>query len=157
MLTERLGIVRTLMEQDQPFRVYYTALGGFDTHAAQSNTHQSLWQQVSEGVSGFLAELKKKKLAEGVAVFLFSEFGRRVHENGSQGTDHGAAAPVFVLGDGVRGGIQGGVPNLADLDDGDVRHQVDFRDVYASLLADGLGVDAASVLGRREQPLKLFG
>ena len=82
-------------------------------------------------------------------MFLFSEFGRRVQENGSQGTDHAPAAPVFVLGDKVQGGVQGGVPNLADLDDGDVRHQVDFRDVYASLLGDWLGVDPTAVLGAR--------
>jgi uncharacterized protein (DUF1501 family) len=156
-LVERLGVIRTLVEQDQPFRVYYTALGGFDTHAQQRSTHESLWRQTSEAVSGFLDELKKRKRADGVAVFLFSEFGRRVQENGSQGTDHGAAAPVFVLGDKVHGGLQGGVPNLADLDDGDVRHQVDFRDVYASLLRDWLGVDPTAVLGARDSALKLFG
>ncbi len=156
-LVERLNLVRTLMEQDQPFRVYYTALDGFDTHGQQAGTHRNLLTQVSEAVSGFLKELNDQKLADDVCVFLFSEFGRRVMENGSLGTDHGAAAPVFVLGNRVTGGLQGGVPDLAHLDQGDVRHQIDFRDVYAALLADWLGVDPSLVLGPREAPVKLFG
>ena len=78
-------------------------------------------------------------------------------ENGSQGTDHGAAAPLFVLGDKVHGGAQGGVPDLADLDEGDVRYRIDFRDVYASLLRDWLSVDPTPVLGPREPAIKLFG
>ena len=155
-LTDRLNVVRTLIEQDQPFRVYYTALGGFDTHARQQGTHGRLWRRTTEAVSGFLAELKKQKLSDGIAVFLFSEFGRRVKENGSAGTDHGAAAPVFVIGDDVKAGLQGGVPNLANLYRGDVRHEIDFRDVYASLLGDWLGVDPAAVLERRDATLKLF-
>ncbi len=155
-LAEHLSVIRTLIEKDQPFRVYYTALDGFDTHAQQRGTHENLWRQVSEAVSGFLDKLREKDRADGVTVFLFSEFGRRVKENGSQGTDHGAAAPVFLLGDHVRSGIQGGVPNLADLDDGDVRHTIDFRDVYASVLRDWLRVDAAPVLAGRNPELKLF-
>lgn len=156
-LSDRLGVIRTLMEQDQPFRIYYTSLGGFDTHAAQANTHENLWEDVTAGVAGFLDGLKASKLSEGVTVFLFSEFGRRVHENGSIGTDHGAAAPVFLLGDGVKGGLQGGLPNLADLDDDDLRYQVDFRDVYAALLTDWLSVDPTNVLGPRDKKLTLFG
>jgi uncharacterized protein (DUF1501 family) len=157
LLRDRLNVVRTLIAQDQPFRVYYTSLDGFDTHARQRNSHESLLEDTSQAVSGFLTQLKEQKLADGLAVFLFSEFGRRVKENGSAGTDHGAAAPVFVLGQGVRGGIQGGVPDLADLDNGDVRHKIDFRDVYASLLREGLNVDPSAVLGKRETTLKLFG
>ena len=156
-LVDRLNVIRTLVEQDQPFRVYYTALDGFDTHGGQASTHRNLWQQVSEAVSGFLNELNDKKLGDDFAVFIFSEFGRRVAGNGSLGTDHGAAAPVFLLGNRVQGGLQGGVPNLADLDDGDVRYQIDFRDVYAGLLRDWLGVDPAPVLGTRDAPVKLFG
>lgn len=155
-LVERLDVIRTLIEKDQPFRVYYTALDGFDTHSQQGGTHRSLWTQTSEAVSGFLDKLKKQNLGDGVVVFLFSEFGRRVKENGSQGTDHGAAAPVLILGEKVKGGVQGGVPDLLNLDDGDVRYQVDFRDVYASLLRDWLGVDPAAVLGPRDGVLKLF-
>ena len=155
-LAERLAPIRTLVEQDQPFRVYYTALDGFDTHGQQANAHRNLLEQVATSVSGFLKELNEKKMGDDVAVFLFSEFGRRVKENGSLGTDHGAAAPVFVLGNRVKGGLQGGVPDLNDLDDGDVRHRVDFRDVYAGLLGDWLGIDAATVLGPREKPVRLF-
>jgi uncharacterized protein (DUF1501 family) len=155
-LVERLSLVRKLVEQDQPFQVYYTALDGFDTHGQQEGTHRNLLTQVSEAVRGFLKELDDQNLGDDVAVFLFSEFGRRVHENGSLGTDHGAAAPVFVLGNRVKGGLQGGVPNLDNLDSGDVRHKVDFRDVYAGLLGDWLGVDPTLVLDRREAPVKLF-
>ncbi len=156
-LVERLSLIRKLVEQDQPFQVYYTALDGFDTHGQQEGTHRNLLAQVSEAVSGFLKELNDQNLGDDVAVFLFSEFGRRVHENGSLGTDHGAAAPVFVLGNRVKGGLQGGVPNLDDLDRGDVRHAIDFRDVYAGLLGDWLGVDPTQVLDRHESPVKLFG
>jgi uncharacterized protein (DUF1501 family) len=155
-LADRLDVVRTLIEQDQPFRVYYTALNGFDTHAQQRDTHESLWRQTSKAVSGFLDKLKKQNLADGVVVFLFSEFGRRVKENGSLGTDHGAAAPVFLVGEKVCPGVQGGVPNFNNLDDGDLRYQVDFRDVYAGLLRDWLSVDPATVLGPRDAAVKLF-
>jgi uncharacterized protein (DUF1501 family) len=155
-LVDRLGLVRQLIEQEQPFRVYYTALDGFDTHGQQAGAHRNLLAQVSDAVSGFLKELNDKKLGDDVAVFLFSEFGRRVKENSSLGTDHGAAAPVFVAGNRVKGGLQGGVPNLNDLDDGDIRHQIDFRDVYAGLLTDWLGVDASAVLGQREKPVRMF-
>ena len=155
-LAERLELIRTLLKQDQPFRVYYTALDGFDTHAGQSGTHKNLWEQSSQAVSGFLDKIKKQGQADDVTVFIFSEFGRRVKENGSQGTDHGAAAPFFLLGEKVRGGVQGGLPNFADLDDGDLRYQVDFRDVYASLLRDWLTADPTPVLGARETTINLF-
>jgi uncharacterized protein (DUF1501 family) len=155
-LVERLSLIRTLMEHDQPFRIYYTALDGFDTHGQQAGSHRRLLEQVSDAVSVFLKELNEKSLGDDVTVFLFSEFGRRVKENGSLGTDHGAAAPVFVLGNKVKGGLQGGVPNLTDLDDGDVRYQIDFRDVYAGLLRDWLGVDSVPVLGPRESVVKMF-
>ncbi len=155
-LSERLGVVRTLIEKDQPFRVYYTALDGFDTHAQQRNTHDALWRQTSQAVVAFLEGLKKQNLSDRVAVFLFSEFGRRVKENGSQGTDHGAAAPVFLIGEKVQGGVQGGVPNLTDLDNGDLCYQIDFRDVYAGLLRGWLGVDPSRVMECPAGGLSLF-
>ncbi|MCA9292002.1 MAG: DUF1501 domain-containing protein, partial [Phycisphaerales bacterium] len=96
----------------------------------------------------FQRDLRARGLSQRVLTMTFSEFGRRVKENGSQGTDHGAAAPMFVLGDRARVGIHGGVPNLGDLDDGDVRHTTDFRDVYATLLERWLDVRHEAVLGR---------
>src|SRR5262249_21354454 len=105
-LVERLGGVSTLLETEQPYRGDYTALDGFDTHAAQSTTHRSLWEQTTDAVSSFLKRLDELKRGDEVVVFLFSEFGRRVKENGSLGTDHGAAAPVFVVGNRVKGGLQ---------------------------------------------------
>ncbi len=108
---ERLELIRTLLKQDQPVpRLLHGAPTGSDTHASQASTHRSLWDQVSQAVSGFLDKIKKQDQADDVAVFIFSEFGRRVKENGSQGTDHGAAAPVFQLGEKLRGGVQGACP-----------------------------------------------
>jgi uncharacterized protein (DUF1501 family) len=126
-------------------RVVYMAVGGFDTHARQAETHATLLSQFSAAASEFNAELARMGRADDVALLAFSEFGRRVSENGSEGTDHGAAAPVFMLG-GVKGGLYGQYPSLTDLEDGDLKHSTDFRQVYASVL-DWLGADTGSILG----------
>jgi uncharacterized protein (DUF1501 family) len=94
-----------------------------------------------------LEDLRKQKASERVTVLAFSEFGRRVAENGSQGTDHGAAAPMFLFGDAVKGGVHGNLPDLSDLQDGDLKHQIDFRQVYASILDRWLQTKAAPILG----------
>jgi uncharacterized protein (DUF1501 family) len=128
-------------------RVFYVSLGSFDTHANEKGPHANLLTQVSEGLAALQQDLEQMGRADGVLVLGFSEFGRRVRENGSGGTDHGAAGPMFALGNGVRGGLYGDAPNLADLDDGDLRHTVDFRSVYASVLEDWLGVASQTILG----------
>jgi uncharacterized protein (DUF1501 family) len=156
-LEGRLATIHRLIEADLPLRVYYTSQGGFDTHAAQRFVHQDLLRQVSEAVAGFLKALKASRLDERVVVLVFSEFGRRLKENTSSGTDHGAAAPVFLAGRPVKGTLIGPPPSLAELDDGgDPRFTTDFRDVYATLLRRWLAVDPDAILGRRDVSLSLF-
>jgi uncharacterized protein (DUF1501 family) len=155
-LEGRLETIRSLIEADLPFRVYYTAQEGFDTHAFQVFTHLDLLGKVSRGVAGFLNKLKSSRLDERVVVLVFSEFGRRLKENASRGTDHGAAAPVFLAGRSVKGGLIGPAPDLAKLDDiGDPRYAIDFRDVYATVVRRWLGVDPEPILGKRNDSLAL--
>jgi uncharacterized protein (DUF1501 family) len=156
-LEERLTTIRVLIEQDPGLRVFYTstAPAGFDTHAAQSYTHRELLRSLSSAVAGFLSEVRERGLGERVVVLMFSEFGRRVRENAQGGTDHGAAGPVFLAGSPVRGGLVGPSPDLANLDNGDLRFAIDFRDIYATLLRRWLHVDPVPVLGRRDEGLPI--
>ena len=156
-LEERLATIRVLIEQDPGLRVFYTstAPAGFDTHAAQNFAHRELLRSVSAAVAGFLNEVRERGLGERVVVLMFSEFGRRVRENAQGGTDHGAAGPVFLAGSPVRGGLVGPPPDLANLDNGDLKFAVDFRDIYATLLRRWLHVDPVPVLGRREEGLAI--
>jgi uncharacterized protein (DUF1501 family) len=105
--------------------------------------------ELDGALAAFVKDLKAQKNFDRVAVMTFSEFGRRVAENGSGGTDHGTAAPMFLLGGGIRPGIVGATPSLTDLDAGDLKHTVDFRSVYATLLEKCLRAPSAKVLGRQ--------
>jgi uncharacterized protein (DUF1501 family) len=155
-LGDHLGTVARLIKGGLAARVYYTVQGGYDTHAAQLPKHQELLWELSEGLSAFLDDLAAAGLAERVLVFGFSEFGRRVAENGSAGTDHGAAAPVILAGPNVRAGVHGDYPSLTDLEDGDLKQRVDFRQVYATLLEDWLGLPASEALGGHFERLALL-
>ncbi|MCB9898769.1 MAG: DUF1501 domain-containing protein [Planctomycetes bacterium] len=135
-------------------RVLYLTHGGFDTHARQADTHADLLRELGDALAGFDARLRAQGDAERVTVLVFSEFGRRVAENASQGTDHGAGAPVLLCGAPLRGGLLGSRPDLAH-EDGDVPTTCDFRRVYATLL-EWLGVDVEAVLAFRPEPLPLF-
>ena len=150
-------MIRVLIEHDAALRVYYTstAPAAFDTHAAQSYTHRELLRSVSSAVAGFLKDLKKCGLGERVAVLMFSEFGRQVKENAQGGTDHGTAGRIFLAGAPVRGGLVGLAPDLANLNNGDLRFAVDFRVIYATLLRRWLQIDPVPVLGRREDSLAI--
>ena len=152
-LARHLHDVATLIRAGFGARVYYTSIGGFDTHANQNLTHGQLLGQLSESLAAFLDDLKAAGLDDRVLMMTFSEFGRRVKENGSRGTDHGAAAPMFIAGSPCRAGIVGHAPALGSLEDGDVRHEIDFRRVYAELLEHWLGVPQEPVLGARYEPL----
>ena len=145
-LAERLRQIAMLIGADFGARIYYTSLNGFDTHARQALAHGPLLREFSESLAAFMDDMCQRGLSDRMLVMTFSEFGRRVKENGSQGTDHGAAAPMFVLGGACRAGVIGGAPDLSNLDDGDVRHRVDFRQVYAAVLRDWLRVDDRAVL-----------
>lgn len=152
----QLRTVAELIDADLPTRIYYVMLDGFDTHADQAAAHAGLLGQLGDATAAFLADLDSHGHGERTAVMTFSEFGRRVKENGSRGTDHGAAAPMFVAGAGVKGGLHGAHPRLDDLDDGDLKHHTDFRQVYATLVSQWLGGDPVDALGGRFAPLPIL-
>ena len=155
-LADQLRTVAAMIRAELPTRVYYVALGGFDTHAGQTWRHQNLLGELAKSLAGFQKELDATGHAGRVVTLTFSEFGRRVRENASQGTDHGAAGPVFLTGEPVRPGLLGEHPSLIDLDRGDLKHTVDFRSIYASVLEDWLGLDSHAALGGRYPKPNLF-
>jgi uncharacterized protein (DUF1501 family) len=155
-LAERLRNVARLLKGGYSARVFYTVQGGYDTHAAQLQKHYELLGELSGALAAFLDDLAGAGLADRVLVLGFSEFGRRVAENGSAGTDHGTAAPVLLAGPGVRAGVLGAYPSLTDLEDGDLKSSIDFRRVYATLLEDWLGVPSEAALGGRFERLALL-
>ncbi len=146
-LAVQLDVVSRSIRAGVPTRVYTVNLNGFDTHGREKDVHANLMALLDEGVGWFLASLNGDPRAGQVVVMTFSEFGRRVRANGSGGTDHGAAAPLFVAGPTVKGGFYGDNPSLTDLDDGDLKFTTDFRSVYASVLDHVLGMDPKDVLG----------
>jgi len=136
-------------------RVFSTAIGSFDTHANQESDHARLLAELDGALAAFQRDLAASAAGRRTLVMVFSEFGRRVAENGSRGTDHGKAGPMFLLGPAVEGGLHGAHPSLTDLDDGDLAHTVDFRSVYATVIERWFGVPHETVLGARyeTQPL----
>lgn len=148
-LGNSLNLVARLIAGGLPTRVYYVSQGGFDTHANQLPSHERLLGDLDASLSAFMADLKSQGSLDRVLVVSFSEFGRRVAENGSGGTDHGAAAPLFVMGGGVKPGLHGLYPSLTDLHDGDLKFGTDFRSVYATVLERWLGAPSEAVLGRK--------
>jgi len=155
-LATQLRLVSQLLKADSPARVYYAMQTGYDTHSSQLDTHSQLLRELSEAMKTFLNDLKSAQLDDRVVVLAFSEFGRRVAENDSAGTDHGTAGPVFLAGTPVRGGLIGGPPMLADLQEGDLKSQHDFRQVYATLLDNWLGVSSKEVLGAAFEHLPIL-
>lgn len=139
-----LSWIARLIKGEMNTKVYYTSLGGFDTHNEQVNTHKRRLTELDEALSSFYTDLKTSGLLDQTTIVVFSEFGRRVKDNG-RGTDHGKAAPMFIIGGGNKGQILGPNPNLADLDEGDLKYTTDFRSVYASILEDRLGFDARQI------------
>ncbi|HVL13769.1 MAG TPA: DUF1501 domain-containing protein [Gemmata sp.] len=150
----RLQLVARLVQKGLGTRIYYTQLGGFDTHSGQATMHADLLGNLSSAVGNFLNALGEH--ADRVAVMTYSEFGRRVRENGSRGTDHGSGSCMFVAGNKVVGGLVGRHPSLSDLTDGDLKYHTDFRRVYATLLDDWLGVESRGVLGDKFEKLTLI-
>lgn len=154
-LAEQLRMVAAMVRAGLRTRVYYVSLGGFDTHSGQGGAqgrHASLLRQYSEALRAFYADLKAQGNDGRVLTMTFSEFGRRVRQNASGGTDHGAAAPLFLAGPMVRQGVLNAHPSLTNLKDGDLRHQVDFRSVYASVLGDWLKANPRDVLQGSYRP-----
>ncbi|MFK7769763.1 MAG: DUF1501 domain-containing protein [Mariniblastus sp.] len=151
-----LKTIASLMKAGFGTRVFYAIQGGYDTHATQNRTHAGMLSSLSRSVKAFLDDLKSAKLDDRVVVLCFSEFGRRVDENGSRGTDHGSAGLTMLAGPNVKSGIHGGYSSLLDLDDGGLRMKTDFRSIYASLLQDWLGVGHLPVLGKEITKLDLI-
>jgi len=130
-------------------KVLHVTLGGFDTHYTELNRHDSLMAYLDSAITAFHDDLTAYGMADRVMIATWSEFGRRPKENASGGTDHGTASPVFLIGDGVKGGLYGETPNLSKLDQlGNLAYSVDFRAVYQEILASHLGVDAKEILGQ---------
>ena len=153
-LANGLKTVAKLITGDLGTRVYYLSMGGFDTHANQPGSHAYLLNQLAEAVAAFNNDLELQGRGNDVMVMTFSEFGRRAQENGSAGTDHGAASVMFATGASVKGGVYGDYPSLDDLDDGDLKHHTDFRSVYSTVLGNWLQVSAPKVLGGEFASLK---
>lgn len=137
-------------------RVVYFSAGGFDTHSRQPEQHAKLLQGLSDALLAFQREMEAANRADKVTVMCFSEFGRRAYENGSQGTDHGQAGPMVLMGERVKGGMYGQQPSLTDLSRGDLKWSTDFRQVYATALDDWMGSDSGTVLGKEFGSLGLF-
>ncbi len=152
-LARRLWQIARMIEAGMPSRVYAVRLTGFDTHARQRGAHDVLMRQLGDALGAFYKDLKAHKQDKRVVTMTYSEFGRRVYENRSLGTDHGAAAPLFVVGAPVDGGLKGKHPSLTDLGDGDLRFHTDFRQVYATVLDRWLNVDSKDVLGTAYKPV----
>ena len=157
-LATNLSIIARLIKGQLGARIYHVTIGGFDTHANQTGVHSNLLRNLSEAVDAFLKDITAVGMEDNVMIMTFSEFGRRVGQNGSFGTDHGTAAPLFLLGKGINGGLYGNAPSLTDLDNtGNIKHEIDFRTVYATVLQDWFGMDPLAVqdvmLGYNYSPL----
>jgi uncharacterized protein (DUF1501 family) len=142
-----LRTIAAMIAGGLPTRVYYVSLGGFDTHANEKGRHDQLMQQFAQGIGAFWKDLKKQENQDRVLVMTFSEFGRRVEQNASGGTDHGAAAPMFLFGQHLKTGLAGKYPSLTDLDSGDLKYNTDFRSVYATILQNWLDAPSKPILG----------
>lgn len=154
-LANELKLVAQLIGGGLPTRIYYVSQGGYDTHTNQTGTQQRLLGDLAESVKAFTDDLQGQGNLGRVLIMTFSEFGRRVSENANGGTDHGAAAPMFVVGERVKAGLLGKYPSLApaDLYQGDIKFNVDFRSVYAAVLENWLKTRSAPILGRQFTPL----
>ena len=155
----RLKLAAQLIDAGIGARIFYVSLEGFDTHAGQggaTGVHANLLTTLGDGLAAFYRDLKERGHGERLAIMTFSEFGRRAKENGSQGTDHGSGAPMLLVGGKLKAGVIGGHPDLEKLEDGNLKHLIDFRQVYATVLDQWLGIDSAKLLGEQYKKLELF-
>jgi uncharacterized protein (DUF1501 family) len=150
-LGKNLEWIARLVKGNLNSKVYYTSLNGFDTHDNQLPTHKNKLTELNDSIYSFYEDLKKSNLLQNVTVVVFSEFGRRVKDN-KNGTDHGKAAPMFIIGGNNKGKVLGNNPNLSDLDNGDLKYEIDFRSVYASILQQKLNFDYTKI-GIKNKPL----
>jgi uncharacterized protein (DUF1501 family) len=159
-LGAKLKLAAQLIDAGIGARLFYVSIDGFDTHAGQggaAGAHANLLAQVSEAIAAFYRDLAGRGHKDRLCVMTFSEFGRRAYENGSKGTDHGAAAPMFLIGGKVKPGVVGEQPALTGLKDGNLVHDTDFRRVYAAVLDTWLGVDSKAIVGEGFKAAEVFG
>lgn len=152
--------VAALIAADFPTRVYYVPYrnNAFDTHVYQADLHARLWSYTSDHIAAFLRDMDRLGRGDDVVLMAFSEFGRRVAENTSLGTDHGTAGPAFIIGKGVKGGHYGALPSLTDLDEGNLKFTTDYRRIYSTLIGGWMGHDKVSAILKDEfSPLPVFG
>ena len=154
-LAQKFRLLAKLIRLGGDTRIFYVTQPGYDTHAGQKPKHDELLTEFSTSLKAFLDDMKRSGLGDRVTVLAYSEFGRRVNENASAGTDHGTSGPVFVAGESVEAGILSPYPSLGELEDDDLKTIVDFRSIYASLLTNWLGVDASGPLAGKFKPLKV--
>ena len=156
-LKRSLTKVAAMINAELPTRIFYVSLGGFDTHSAQLATHNILMMYLSDALRGFMEDIARIGRSDDVALMVFTEFGRRVQENQSGGTDHGTAGPMYLLGNNIEGGFHGKHPSLTDLDDGNLKMTMDFRRVYATILHEWMGfADTNEILKGDYAPLGIF-
>jgi uncharacterized protein (DUF1501 family) len=156
-LGKNLHTIASLIFSDINTRVYYLSLGSFDTHVNQAAQQERLFTELNDALVAFVADLKANHRFEDTLLLTFSEFGRRVAQNASGGTDHGTANTMFLVSGGLRQkGLINGLPDLNDLSEGDLKYQIDFKDVYATVLNKWLGTDDKSILGRQSAYLSFL-
>ncbi len=155
-LATQMKSIGAMIRDQMKTRVYYASIAGFDTHGGQAGAHGNLMRQVGDALLAFQNDLKAQGNDTRVVTVVFSEFGRRVNQNASGGTDHGTAAPMFLMGAGVNGGVHGTHPSLTDLDQGDLKFTCDFRSVYATVLEQWMGAPSKKILGATYPTLKLL-
>jgi uncharacterized protein (DUF1501 family) len=155
-LSQQLDIVAKLIDAGAPTRVWSVSLGGFDTHANEANAQAALLGVVSDSISRFVTQLKSTTRSKDVVIMVYSEFGRRVVGNASQGTDHGSSGPVFVIGDKIKGGFYGDQPSLSKLIDGDLAVTTDFRSIYATILEKVLKTAPEKILNGYKKKVPFY-
>ncbi len=155
-LANRLKLAAQLIDANLGARIFYVSLENFDTHANQANTHTALLSELSGAMAAFYKDMAARGHKDRILMMTFSEFGRRAKENGSKGTDHGSAAPIFLVGGKVKAGVIGAHPSLTKLEDGNLKHHTDFRQVYAAILDQWLGVSSKEVVGEGFNAVEIF-
>lgn len=149
-LGKNFKTIASLIQSDINTKIYYVSLGSFDTHVGQEGQQKRLFTELNGAIEAFVKDLKKNNRFQDVAIMTFSEFGRRVAQNASGGTDHGTANNMFFISGGLKQqGLINDLPNLADLDAGDLKYTVDFKNVYATFLHNWLGADDEKILGKK--------
>jgi len=156
-LANQLKMVAQVIAGNLGTRLFSVSMGGYDTHANQKPTQDKNLAQLGDALEAFMQDLANMQQQDNVVIMAFSEFGRRVKQNGSGGTDHGTAEPMFIIGNKVQGGLYGTYPSLSDLDNnGDLKFNADFRSVYAGVLKDVVGADPAPILAGSFDPISVM-